>query len=345
MDLSDEAEREVNCTDKDTTESSCGNKCQKPNSSPSAEEKIEVIKVYLEPSRRRQQKNHHSTKMQTDEVTQIQEVRYCLKTLREQMAARTNNKFPTNGIRVTVPVSRSPDPKASPDVDASESRDEECMRLTELTKRLYAQLQEVEKRHQEEKEALQAENLEYQRRLKEQNERVLEVQSKAEEQERCMEELQRFLGDLEEKNTSLRDKMAADEAALKELQALKDGEEGKRCKELENELAVKKEKHHHLDDMLKSQQRKVRHMIEQLQKAGIMMEERGRVIGDLEEKVAFLEAENREMRDRLEVCLGDQTSSSLTSEREAQIVYSKALTPTSSGNKSLPFIKVIETKS
>lgn len=33
---------------------------------------------------------------------------------------------------------------------------------------------------------------------------------------------------------------------------------------LEKELAVQKEKIHHLDDMLKSQQRKVRHMIEQV---------------------------------------------------------------------------------
>ena len=37
-----------------------------------------------------------------------------------------------------------------------------------------------------------------------------------------------------------------------------------RCAELEKEVAVLKEKIHHLDDMLKSQQRKVRHMIEQV---------------------------------------------------------------------------------
>lgn len=37
-----------------------------------------------------------------------------------------------------------------------------------------------------------------------------------------------------------------------------------RTEELEKELAVLKEKIHHLDDMLKSQQRKVRHMIEQV---------------------------------------------------------------------------------
>lgn len=37
-----------------------------------------------------------------------------------------------------------------------------------------------------------------------------------------------------------------------------------RCAELEKEVAVLKEKIHHLDDMLMSQQRKVRHMIEQV---------------------------------------------------------------------------------
>lgn len=107
-----------------------------------------------------------------------------------------------------------------------------------------------------------------------------------------------------------------------------------RCAELEKEVATLKEKIHHLDDMLKSQQRKVRHMIEQvgarthththplthpltpslachscvclfvlskmqLQNSRIIMQERDRVIRDLEEKVAFLEAEVRNVQQRL----------------------------------------------
>lgn len=95
---------------------------------------------------------------------------------------------------------------------------------------------------------------------------------------------------------------------------------------MEKELAVLKEKIHHLDDMLKSQQRKVRHMIEQvrrtcvrlckannlslasylggthplfdfmfahlqLQNSRMVIQERDRVIKELEERVAFLEAE------------------------------------------------------
>lgn len=103
-----------------------------------------------------------------------------------------------------------------------------------------------------------------------------------------------------------------------------------RCAVLEKEVATLKEKIHHLDDMLKSQQRKVRHMIEQvgarahththtltpnlachscvcsfvlskmqLQNSRIIMQERDRVIRDLEEKVAFLEAEVRNVQQRL----------------------------------------------
>lgn len=104
-----------------------------------------------------------------------------------------------------------------------------------------------------------------------------------------------------------------------------------RCAELEKEVATLKEKIHHLDDMLKSQQRKVRHMIEQvctnagglvlqgehththasvskivdlflfvlslmqLQNSRTIIQERDRVIRDLEEKVAFLEAEVRNL--------------------------------------------------
>ncbi|KAK2864481.1 hypothetical protein Q7C36_003635 [Tachysurus vachellii] len=286
--------------------------------------------------------------MLTDEVSHIQEVRYCLKTLREQMAARhNNNKSPVNGIRVHIPSTNSPVSNTSVDssVDASvpENQEQECVRLGEMIKHLNAQLQEAERRHQEDRQALQAENRELLQRLEEQNELLQQTQKQSEGQSHRTEELQTLLENLKQENSSLHYKIAEGEAELQELQALKDGEDVKRCKQLEKEQAVLKEKIHHLDDMLKSQQRKMRHMIEQLQNSRVMMEERERLIGDLEEKVSFLEAENREMREKMEFCVGDQAHSSHQS--EPQIVYSKTLTPTSSGNKSLPFIKVIEIKS
>uniref|UniRef100_A0A3P8VDU2 Tuftelin-like n=1 Tax=Cynoglossus semilaevis TaxID=244447 RepID=A0A3P8VDU2_CYNSE len=168
--------------------------------------------------------------MLTDEVPQIQEVRYCLKTLREQMAARQNSNNKVQILRVNALCH------------------------------------------------FQKENDEYHTRLVEQSERLQRAEDQSEEKCLQVEELQRLLGGMELESSVLRDKMAEGEAELLQLR-----------------VASLKEKIHHLDDMLKSQQRKVRHMIEQvsLQNSRTVIQERDRVIGDLEEKVAFLEAEVR----------------------------------------------------
>ncbi|KAL7381572.1 hypothetical protein ABVT39_007842 [Epinephelus coioides] len=309
---------------------------------------VEVIKVYLEA----RPETAESVKMLTDEVSQIQEVRYCLKTLREQMAARqntNNNKFPVNGFRVNVPNSQRDlsNGNALPTESDAQVGDnqEESARLREATRRLYAQLKEMEKRHQEERERLQAESQEYSVRLAEQSERLQKAEEQSEQRGQKVDELQRLLESMEIESGILKDKMAAGEAELLQLKADKEeGEEKEqRCEELEKEVAILKEKIHHLDDMLKSQQRKVRHMIEQLQNSRTVIQERERFIRDLEERVAFLEAENREMHDHMEYFLAGQEPPPLTStENKPEVVYSKTLTPSSPTNKALPFIKVIE---
>ncbi|XP_023265644.1 tuftelin-like isoform X3 [Seriola lalandi dorsalis] len=293
--------------------------------------------------------------MLTDEVSQIQEVRYCLKTLREQMAARqnnNNNKYPANGFRVIMPsnqpaVSNDNTVLIESDVHVADTQ-EESVKLREVTKRLYAQLKDMERRHQEERERLQAESSEHQSRLVEQSKRLQKAEEQSKERGQQVEELQRLLGNMEVESGILKDKMAAGEAELLQLKAgSEEGEEKEqRVVELEKEVAMLREKIHHLDDMLKSQQRKVRHMIEQLQNSRTIMQERDRVIRDLEEKVAFLEAENREMHDHMEYFLAGQNPPPLTSnENKPEVVYSKPLTPTTQTNKVLPFIKVIEIKS
>lgn len=315
----------------------------------STEEQVEVIKVYLEARRQEQQKHQQSLKMLSDEVSQIQEVRYCLKTLREQMAAK--NKTHTNGWKVGLPFrkSTSPAPGGGAKADGQEAEEEaERAKLREVSKRLYAQLQEAEKKHQEEKERLQVESSKLKERLSDEEEKLRITEEASEKKDRRIDELQRLLGGMEQESATLRDAIRSREDELRELRKLReDGQAGEqRAEQLEKEVAILKEKIHHLDDMLKSQQRKVRHMIEQLQNSRMVIQERDRVIKELEEKVAFLEAENREMHDQMDYFLGGQRSNSyLSSERNPQIVYSKPIKPTTSSTKPLPFIKVIEIKS
>uniref|UniRef100_A0A3P8XW63 Uncharacterized protein n=1 Tax=Esox lucius TaxID=8010 RepID=A0A3P8XW63_ESOLU len=149
-------------------------------------------------------------------------VRYCLKTLREQMAARQNS---TNK-KVVLLLKANTVPRYV------------GILLIWLP--------------------LQAESNEFRRRLDERSERLKLVEGKVVERDKKVEELERLLGGMEREAASLRDNISASEAELLQWRAAK--EEG----ELEKELAVLKQKIHHLDDMLKCQQRKVRHMIEQV---------------------------------------------------------------------------------
>ncbi|XP_020783670.1 tuftelin 1a [Boleophthalmus pectinirostris] len=316
-----------------------------PEPSKSTEEQVEVIKIYLEARRQEQQKQQQSLKMLSDEVSQIQEVRYSLKTLREQMAAK--NK--TNGWRTPFKKNTSPAPKEDTKNGAQEMEEEaERAKLREVSKRLYAQLQEAEKKHQEEKERLQAEGNQLKERLSHQEDKLKSAEEASEEKDKRIDELQRLLGGMEQESATLREAIRSKEEELLELRQIREGghKDVQRTEQLEKEVAVLKEKIHHLDDMLKSQQRKVRHMIEQLQNSRMVIQERDRVIKELQEKVAFLEAENREMHDQMDYFLGGQRSNSyLSVERNPQIVYSKPIKPTTSSNKPLPFIKVIEIKS
>ncbi|KAM4724659.1 tuftelin 1b isoform 2-T2 [Anableps anableps] len=290
--------------------------------------------------------------MLTDEVSQIQEVRYCLKTLREQMAARQNsnfNKVSENGFRVNMSSNQPPvtnNNNSSHDIQLDDNQ-EDSTKLREATRHLYVQLKEMEKQHQEERDRLEAESNEYRIRLAEQSERLQAVELQTEEKGQQVEELQRLLDSMRIESGLLKDNMEAREAEL--LQLKEDKEEGaekeEKCTELNHQVALLKEKIHHLDDMLKSQQRKLRHMIEQLQHSRTVLQERDRVIMDLEEKVAFLEAENKELHDHMEHFLEGRDAPALSSENKPEIIYSKPLIPTSPTNKVLPFIKVIEIKS
>ncbi|KAM7042144.1 uncharacterized protein M8220_007449 isoform 1-T1 [Acridotheres tristis] len=83
----------------------------------------------------------------------------------------------------------------------------------------------------------------------------------------------------------------------------------KRSSQLEKEVATLSEKIHHLDDMLKSQQRKVRHMIEQLQNSKSVIQKKQAELQELQELVSYLEDENLEMHDRIEHLIEAQQTS------------------------------------
>ncbi|XP_041094969.1 tuftelin 1a [Polyodon spathula] len=320
------------------------------------EEGVEIIKVYLEARRQDQEAHENNMRMLSDEVTQIQEVRYCLKNLRQKMAARTSRredelKTLTDANELRPPPAQSHavahgNQGAPPTLDHSNgqargSSEAETERMRELTRKLYSQfqskLQEAERRHSEDRRQLESRSSAFQRELSLQGEMLRRAEEGLGERDGRIEALQRLLSGMEREHSELRERMSKNQEQLKDISLLKErGEEHQsRSVQLEKEVSTLKEKIHHLDDMLTSQQRKVRHMIEQLQNSKTLIRDKDALIHKLQEKVSFLEAENREMQQRLDSFAGAQGSSPCSTETQ----NSKRL-PLTVPNKSV--IKVLE---
>ncbi|KAM9624764.1 tuftelin isoform 3-T3 [Morphnus guianensis] len=221
---------------------------------------------------------------------------------------------------------------------------EDVEKIRQTAKRLFAKLQEVEKRHQLERKTFERTVSQYQEEAEQTSSALRRAEKSVVEKEVQVDELQRLLAGMEKEHRSLLLKMKEGEAELARLRSVEGDKlaEQDRSAQLEKEVAMLREKIHHLDDMLKSQQRKVRQMIEQLQNSKTVIQAKDAVIQELKEKVAYLEAENLEMHDRIEHLIEKQVSRGGHSSRarsKSEYVSSKRLM----GPKPLPLIRVVET--
>ncbi|NXK14556.1 TUFT1 protein, partial [Herpetotheres cachinnans] len=161
-----------------------------------------------------------------------------------------------------------------------------------------------------------------------------------------MDELQRLLAGMEKEHRSLLLKMKEGEAELARLRSVEGDKlaEQDRSAQLEKEVAMLREKIHHLDDMLKSQQRKVRQMIEQLQNSKTVIQAKDAVIQELKERWLRL-LQNLEMHDRIEHLIEKQVSRGGHSSRaRSKSEYvSRYVGSRLTGPKPLPLIRVVET--
>ncbi|XP_029882271.1 tuftelin isoform X3 [Aquila chrysaetos chrysaetos] len=221
---------------------------------------------------------------------------------------------------------------------------EDVEKIRQTAKRLFTKLQEVEKRHQLERKTFERTVSQYQEEAEQTSSALRRAEKSVVEKEVQVDELQRLLAGMEKEHRSLLLKMKEGEAELARLRSVEGDKlaEQDRSAQLEKEVAMLREKIHHLDDMLKSQQRKVRQMIEQLQNSKTVIQAKDAMIQELKEKVAYLEAENLEMHDRIEHLIEKQVSRGSHSSRarsKSEYVSSKRLT----GPKPLPLIRVVET--
>nr|XP_060614071.1 tuftelin isoform X2 [Anolis sagrei ordinatus] len=249
-----------------------------------------------------------------------------------------------NGVRLHRNASHR-SLSASQDDPAYPSEDISIMR--ETTRRLFSKLQEAEKRHQSDRAAYETSISHYRREAEQSGSALRKAEMALEGKDVKLDELQRLLTGMEKEHQVLLQKMQDGESELERLRSLEGDRlaEQERSAKLEKEVATLREKIHHLDDMLKSQQRKVRQMIEQLQNSKTVIQSKDSIIQELKERVAYLEAENLEMHDRMEHLIEKQTNpgtlstkSRSKSEYASSKRFAKPVSP-----KPLPLIRLVET--
>ncbi|XP_006861485.1 PREDICTED: tuftelin isoform X1 [Chrysochloris asiatica] len=315
----------------------------------------EIIKVYLKGKSGDKMIHEKNIKQLKSEVQYIQEARNCLQKLREDISSKLDrdpgDSFHQQELQVVLEkpngFSQSPTPLYSSPAEVDISMNEDAESLRKTVRDLLAKLQEAEQQHQSDRVAFETMLSRYQRDAEESNVALQREEDRVEQKEAEIGELQKRLLGMETEHQALLVKVREGETALEELrsQSADCRAEQEKAANLEKEVAGLREKIHHLDDMLKSQQRKVRQMIEQLQNSKAVIQSKDTAIQELKEKVAYLEAENLEMHDRMEHLIEKQvshgnfsTQTRAKTENLGSIRISKPPNP-----KPMPLIRVVET--
>lgn len=289
------------------------------------------------------------------EVQYIQEARNCLQKLREDISSKLDRDPGDTVHRQEIQVvldkpnglSQSPTAPCSSPAEADPYTNEGVESLRRSVRDLNAKLQEAERQHQADRVAFEVTLSRYQREAEQSNLALQREEDRVAQKEAEIGELQRRLLGMETEHQALLAKVGEGEMALEELRSKNTDCQAERDKaaSLEKEVAGLREKIHHLDDMLKSQQRKVRQMIEQLQNSKAVIQSKDTTIQELKEKVAYLEAENLEMHDRIEHLIEKQvshgnfsTQTRAKTENLGSVRISKPPSP-----KPMPLIRVVET--
>ncbi|XP_068108558.1 tuftelin isoform X2 [Hyperolius riggenbachi] len=288
----------------------------------------EIIKVYLKAKAECKANHEWNVNQLKNEVRHIQEVQ---------------PTYMHNGVR------HYEEPWSPSKEHSEEFPTDNGKNLRETAQKMYAKLQETEKRYQADRRTYEERINQYRQEVEHSNRARKQAQDAANQQQREVEELRRLMSNMEKENQDLLQKMRDNEKELESLRQQKqhDGPLQEKCQELEKTVANLKEKIHHLDDMQKSQQRKVRQMIEQLQNSRTAMGEKDAMIHELKEKVSWLQAENLELQDKLEHFLstqpGQQTSYLQRPLSRPHLQNVKRVYIPAGSGRPMPLIRVVET--
>lgn len=178
---------------------------------------------------------------------------------------------------------------------AQEANSQALKELSTTLRRQYEeQLQEQQRKHREEIEALQAQLDEYARRLEEAERSARAAQAQIAERDQRISDLERLLDCMDQEKRLLTQKLQDCEQRLRGLDETDhvDKANTKKSEQLHEEASELRERIKHLNDMVFCQQRKVKGMIEEVETLRAKVVQKDLFISELLDRIAIVECEN-----------------------------------------------------
>ncbi|XP_068280571.1 coiled-coil domain-containing protein 68 [Nyctibius grandis] len=178
--------------------------------------------------------------------------------------------------------------------------------LRSASQKLYENYQtrseELKKSHEEEKKQIQVYNLQQEEKLQE---RAANTSRLAEGvRERCtrIAEMETRVQRMEEEKKSLIEKKMSCEKMLQEMRSR--NEDSKRCLDLQRQISTLREQISHLQRVIQAQHQGLRGAIQEAEELNKELRSQDKKIENLTEKLSALEAQNKELKDRVEFWSG-----------------------------------------
>ncbi|XP_044148594.1 LOW QUALITY PROTEIN: coiled-coil domain-containing protein 68 [Bufo gargarizans] len=170
--------------------------------------------------------------------------------------------------------------------------------IRDATRKLYENYnkksEQLRKSHEEEKQRLQVSAAENEDRFKKSIERLNEVADKIQEKHSRITELEKLMERMEAENASLVEKKRLLENKLSRRMGDPSNPNG--CSSIQSEIFKTEEQINHLQELMMSQHQHLRALIQEREELKNRLKEQDVTIGELKEKIGFLECENKELK-------------------------------------------------
>ncbi|XP_050769395.1 coiled-coil domain-containing protein 68 isoform X1 [Gymnogyps californianus] len=178
--------------------------------------------------------------------------------------------------------------------------------LRSASQKLYENYQtlseELKKRHETEKQQIQAYNLQQAEKLRQSSENASRLAEGIREKCTRLAEMETRVQRMEEEKKTLIEKKMSFEKMLQQMMSR--NEDSKRCLDLQRQISTLQEQICHLQRVIQAQHQGLRSVIQEAEELNNELRSQDKKIENLTEKLTALEAQNKELKDRVEFWSG-----------------------------------------